>query len=100
MKYGIFQVLQAQDIARVRAFLDFWRGRSAHRMRLHRAWLVMTRPNQNHDYACGTNPITGVGLGTGRDGIYGYNNFTWMPSWFIAILNTLAATLNKDGPLA
>ena len=96
--YGIFQVFQAQDIPRVRAFLDFWGGRFAHRVRLLHAW----RKRRYHCYAIEDkqswhegntvyDPIVDTVCCVGMSG---------MPSWFIAILDTLATAVNKDAPLA
>ena len=90
-KHGIFQVFQAQDISRVRAFLDFWGGRYAHRFRFQSAWLEKYGGGHKGKNARALmrtiyDPITG--------------EKSWMPSWFIAILNTLATAVNKDAPLA
>mmetsp|Transcript_82711 Transcript_82711/g.161230 ORF Transcript_82711/g.161230 Transcript_82711/m.161230 type:complete len:619 (-) Transcript_82711:507-2363(-) len=101
--YGIFRVFQPQDIARVRAFLDFWGGRSAHRVR--RLYAISNKhgagmgPLNNH--VCLSDPITDGWRGNkkGEHGD-GYRGISGMPSWFIAILNTLAAAVNKDAPLA
>ena len=90
-KHGIFQVFQAQDISRVRAFLDFWGGRYAHRFRFQSAWL--------EKYGGGHKGANARALmRTIYDPITGEKS--WMPSWFIAILNTLATAVNKDAPLA
>jgi len=100
--YGIFRVFQVQDIARVRAFLDFWGGRSAHRVRL----LCAITEQYDHpfpilgDDACLSDPITDVIFSGSGWGKYGYESPSGMPSWFIAILNALAAAVNKDAPLA
>ena len=89
-RYGIFQVFQAQDISRVRAFLDFWGGRFAHRFRFQSAWME-TYSSAHAEKARAT-------MRTIYDPITAENS--WMPRWFIAILNTLATAVNKDAPLA
>ena len=89
-RYGIFQVFQAQDISRVRAFLDFWGGRFAHRFRFQSAWMETYRSAHAEKARAAMRTIYGP--------ITAENS--WMPSWFIAILNTLATAVNKDDPLA
>jgi len=106
-KYGIFQIFQGQDLTRLHAFLDFWGGSAAHHMRIHQAWRIKYNYGDFQQYEKdGTlfDPITDVlddtKLHKDPEHLDRKSHCSFpSPSWFIAILNTLAAAVNKDAPL-